>query len=542
LASLRNNPNDLVLWQLLAFTALLLVLRVAGIYNLYFFEEDEVSIAAGVSALVRDNVGDLYRYSPQLGYYRLIEFLDLLFGGNVRLVPAIMKVWSALMGVVVPVAALFAFRAELTSRLRWLAALVLAVNPILWKSSQYGNSAMAALGIVSVALVILSNRPRQLLEILALVLFIAAVLVRADSVLLLPLVYLLLYRNHLSFRMATQRLVLLGFALLAVYGTLILLDPRLDDAVSAVSRHFAINRKTMFWEYMIWAMSPMPLVFAILGLSHLLNRRPFLLFALLLWLLAPMAMYFTATTTPRYFLLTVMPMALATAVGMADLAERLGQRIKLGFAWTAVIIAAFMHLLVGMGQFRSSWKASPFYGPTIRTDDGRMPTGALLYDTYLRYGFLGQSLRNPGFGQLPAPHWEGLVFTKALQVMGSDARAGHTTVLLLDTGYGHAFHYHAQVAGARYLSREPTDPSIPFSSETWLELGKSRIMTVAINGYHYTELEHFAVVAGDQIWVMGETPFPDQTALDKMPHGLILAPGNSFDEKIRVFEVLEREK
>lgn len=527
---------------MLAFTALLLVLRVAGIYNLYFFEEDEVSIAAGVSALVRDNVGDLYRYSPQLGYYRLIEFLDLLFGGNVALVPAIMKLWSALMGVVVPVAALFAFRAELTSRLRWLAALVLAVNPIVWKSSQYGNSAMAALGIVCVALVILSNKPRRPQEILALVMFVAAVLVRADSVLLLPLVYLLLYRNHLSFRMATQRLVLLVLALLAVYGTLLLLDPRLDDAVSAVSRHFTINRKTMFWEYMIWAMSPMPLVFAILGLSHLLDRRPFLLLALLLWLLAPMAVYFTATTTPRYFLLTTMPMALATAVGMTDLAERLGQRTKPGLAWSAVAIAAFLHLLVGMGQFQSSWRMSPFYGPTIRTDDGRMPTGALLYDTYLRYGLLGQSLHNPGFGQLPKPHWEGLVFTKALQIMGSDARAGHTTVLLLDTGYGHAFHYHAQVAGARYLSRKPTDSSIPFSSETWLELGKSQIMTVSIQTHHYTELERFSVAAGDQIWVMGTTPFPDQVALDKLPPGLVLTSENSFDEKIRVFEVHERKK
>lgn len=542
MTSPRNSLNNLNLWHVLLFITVLLLLRLTGIYNLYFFEEDEVSIAAGVAALVRDNIGSLYRYSPQLGYYRLMEFLNLLSGGNVASIPAIMKVWSALMGVVVPLTALFAFRTELTSRLRWLAAMVLAANPILWKSSQYGNSAMAALGIVCVALMLLSNRPRQLLETVALVLFAAAVLVRADSVVLLPLVGLLLWHNHHSIRQVTLRMMLLGFGLLAVYGLLLLLDPRMDDAVSAVSAHFTIDRKTMFWEYMIWAISPMPLMFAILGLSRLLDQRPFLLLALLLWLLAPMAVYFTATTTPRYFLLAVMPMALATAVGMSDLARRLGQHFRPGLAWTAIAAAAFIHLLVGMGQFKSAWRASPIFGPVIRTDDGNMPTGALLYDTYLRHGLFAQSLRNPGFGQLSKPHWEGVVFEKALKVIGSNARADHTIMLLLDTGYGHAFHYHAQVAGARYLSRKPADPSNPFSSETWLELGKSRIMTVSIHAHQYTELGQFAVVAGDQIWVMGNTPFPDQKALDKLPPGLMLAPGDTFDEKIRVFDVREGEK
>lgn len=533
----RKTPKDLIVWQVLTFVAVLLALRVAGIFYLYFFEEDEVSIAAGVAALVRNNIGDLYRYSPQLGYYRLMEWLDLAFGGNVSLIPAIMKDWSALMGVLVPVAALFAFRGELTGRQRWLAALVLAANPIVWKSSQYGNSAMAALGLVCVALVLLSNRPRQLVESLALVLFTASVLVRADSVLLMPLVGLLLYRNHRSLPAALLRLVLLGGGLLAAYGLLLLFDPRLDDAMSAVSAHFTLERKTMFWEYLIWSISPLPLMFAVLGLNRLLDWRPLLLLALLLWIVPPMAMYFTSTTTPRYFLLTVMPLSLAAAVGMADLAERLGRNFRPGLAWSAVLVAAFIHLLVGMGQFTSAWRASLLFGPVIRTDDGWMPTGALFYDTYLRHGFLGQSFRNPGFGRLRAPHWEGVVFGKALEIMGSDARAGHTTVLLLDTGFGHAFQYHAQVAGARYVSREPSNPSHPFASETWLELGDARIMTVSIRTDHYAALEQFKVVPGDQIWVMGTTDFPDQAALDKLPPGLMLVPLERFDERIRVFGV-----
>jgi hypothetical protein len=67
-------------------------------------------------------------------------------------------------------------------------------------------------------------------------------------------------------------------------------------------------------------------------------------------------------------------------------------------------------------------------------------------------------------------------------------------------------------------------------------------MTISIQSHDYTELERFSVAAGDQIWVMGNTPFPDQKALDKLPPGLMLAPGDTFDEKIRVFDVREGEK
>ena len=77
------------------------------------------------------------------------------------------------------------------------------------------------------------------------------------------------------------------------------------------------------------------------------------------------------------------------------------------------------------------------------------------------------------------------------------------------------------------------------ASETWLELGKSRIMTVAIWSDHYTELQQFEITTGDQIWVMGTKPFPDKSALDKLPSGMTLLPFETFDERIRVFEVRE---
>jgi hypothetical protein len=116
--------------------AILLVARLLAVYNLYFMEEDEISLAAGIAALVRDNVGDLYRYTPQWGYHRAVEWVTLALGGDVARIPWIMKLWSVVVGSLIPALGLLMFRDRLSLRERWLLVLVLAVNPILWHSSQ----------------------------------------------------------------------------------------------------------------------------------------------------------------------------------------------------------------------------------------------------------------------------------------------------------------------------------------------------------------------------------------------------------------------
>jgi hypothetical protein len=329
--------------------------------------------------------------------------------------------------------------------------------------------------------------------------------------------------------------------LLLVYALLFIFDPRLDDALSAVSKHFNVKRPTWFWEHLIWAMSPLPLIFAVIGIRRLLDNQAYLLLALFLWFIPPMAFYFSATTTPRYFLMATMPIAIATAAGIVDIAGWLRSRVGATMAWSSVMFVAFLHLVVGMGHFASEWKASPLFGPTYRTDDGDMPTGALIYDTYFRRGFLDQSVRNEGFGKRLTPHWEGVVFTKALGILKNDQSPGHTTVVLLDTGFGHAFHFHAQEAGARYVSRAPSDPSEPFASETWIKLGESTIMTIGVYSQAYQDLEQFDINSGDEIWLLGDTAFPNSAALGKLPAGVSLVPVESFDEKFRVFRAMDRE-
>ncbi len=514
-----------------------MLLRIAGLFNVYFFEEDEISIAAGVAALVRDNIGDFYRYSPQLGYYRLIEFIDLILGGDVKLIPAIMKYLSALMGVLIPCLGLYIFRAELSSRARWFTAFLLVANPVVWKSSQYGNTAMVATGVAFTAVTILSNRPKLNYEMLALVLFAAAILLRADTVLLLPLLMFLFYRNHHSVKTALIYMISFGISLLVIYALLFIFDPRLDNAVAAVANHFSLQRGTMFWEYLMWAISPLPVIFALLGIRKLMDKQPALLLTLLIWFVPPMAFYFASTTTPRYFLLSVLPLSITAAIGMIDIIKWLQNRFTARLAWITVIGAAFIHLFIGLGHFQSGWRASPFYGPGFRTDDGYMPTGALIYDTYFRDGFLFQSFNNPGFAKSTEPFWEGRVYNQALAVLANKDHANITTLLLFSGGYWHAFHYHAQEQGVEFISRAPTTPSFPFSSETWLKLGDTRFMTIDYNSSHYTKLKQYKVKAGDEIWFIGKVAFPDAKSLKRLPPGLTLTPIKSFSDKILIFRV-----
>ena len=142
--------------------ALLLARLLSASYGA-FYEGDEISIAAGVAGIARDNAAHLYRYGPQVGYYRLVQGLNTLFQGGVLTIPLIMTTLSVLAGTLIPLLGLYAFRSDLTRIERWLLAGTLAASPILWTSSarQHGLPAAA---LVVAAVVLLSNRPQRLGE------------------------------------------------------------------------------------------------------------------------------------------------------------------------------------------------------------------------------------------------------------------------------------------------------------------------------------------------------------------------------------------
>jgi hypothetical protein len=524
-------------WQALLVFALLLVARTLAIYSVYFYEEDEISLAAGVAALVRNNVGDLYRYTPQLGYYRLVEGIDLLLGGDVTLIPWIGKGLAAVAGALIPTLGLFAFRNVLSLPERWLLVLSLAINPIIWKSSQYGNTAIVAAAIATSGLVMLSNSPARSGRMTALGLIGVGTLVRADAVLLVPIALYLLFRQTKSLRATLMWGAAFGLVMAAVYGVAFAIDPRIDSAVSAVARHMSIDRRTQFWEYLLWAMSPIPLVLATWGMRTLFMSRPGLFASLALWCVPTMLFYFKATTTPRYFLNCAVPLSVAAAIAVAEIAGRVRFWCGAPLAWVLAAGLASAHLFVAVGQFSSMDQF--LSGAFIITDDRAMPTGALLRATYSDRDVLGNSWPDPEFGRRTEPYWEPIVFTRALEILADEAIPRRTVIILLGGGWPHAFHYHAQAAGARYVSRVSAQPSVPFASETWLELGNARIMTVNARTEHYQAVSRFDVANGDFIWAFGNVEFPDSEGLSKLPPGLSLVPEQTSGTQFRIFRVTD---
>lgn len=240
-------------WLVVALAVALLFARLLSASYGAFYEGDEISIAAGVAGIARDNVAHLYRYGPQVGYYRLVQGLNALFQGGVLTIPLIMVTLSVLAGTLIPLLGLYAFRGDLTRVERWLLAATLAASPILWTSSRYGNTALPAAALVVAAVVLLSNRPQKLGELAALVLFGSAILVRADSVLATGAIGVLLWRNHGSFTAAAWRVGAVGLALATIFAALFAWDPYMIQIMGDVRTHLTIPDRTRFFELLIWA-------------------------------------------------------------------------------------------------------------------------------------------------------------------------------------------------------------------------------------------------------------------------------------------------
>lgn len=535
----------------LVLAAGLLLARIAAGYYQFFWEEDELAIAAGVAALVRDSIGSgLYRYGPQLGYYRFAEWVDVVLGAHIHFIPYILKTISAVSGALIPVLGLFSFRHSLTSVERWILAAMLASNPIIWMSARYGNSAMLQTALAAGSLFLLSNRPRTTKEIFGLVLFGLAVLVRADAVFLTPAIALLVWWNHPTNRLrAVTRIAAFGFTMAVIYAALIGFDPRMDNIADATATHFNGRFPTMFWEYLIWAVSPIPLLLSSLGAANLLKTRPRLLAFAATWCVFPCAFYYPSLTTPRYFLLPSLALAMLSAVGAVDLAQAGSRMMRGALAWGAVAALTVVHLFVGLGHFTSVTEAL-LGDATFDTHDGPMPTGAFLYSTYNPGGTFLKDVRFTTFGE---NHMDGVGFPALFQELRSAGREGRTAVVLLDTWFQHGFHYYAQLEGATYLSKQP---GVEFASETWLQLGDLKIMTVRNQKQYYEKTSDFRLKAGDLIYQMRGNPFPSAWVNSKLGDGAIVrpttpAPHSSLSEVkaigsgepfVRVFEVASVEE
>lgn len=515
------------LWLLAILATALLAGRLLAAGYGGFFENDSISLAAGVAAILRDSSGDIYRYGPQVGYYHLVAALGRLAGGDVLLIPPIQVTLSVLAGTAIPMLGLAAFRNDLTRQERWLVAGTLAANPILWMASRYGSSAMVSTTLAFAGLVILSNRPRRRGELAALALVAAAILVRADAVLATAGVALLLWRNHGAIRPAAIRFAGLGLSVAAVFALLFVVDPRTRSLAGDVALHLDSPTQTMFWDYLLWSVSPIPLFFAVVGVRELLPTRAWVAAVLGAWSLPIMAFYYTATTQPRYFLLMTLPIALAAAVGMAGMARMAGRWSRVALA--GIIGLCCLHLLVGMGRYSPQSRRSYLIDASVPTHTGPLWTGALLWKSYWSDDLRNAPVFHPWFGNGNAVDGSATRFWAHL---ASGAERNQHLVLVLREGYGHVAQFFGQAAGAELSARAP---GVLWYAPTEWRLGGARLTTIGIPQFQRDSVLSLPVAAGDGLWFFDHLEAPVHLVRDRLPPGLDLEPGPALPGAPRIY-------
>ncbi len=513
---MREADTPRALTLVLLFVALFSA-RLLGAHFSWFYQNDEVMLANGVAALVQHNdLAESYRYGPQVGYHRLVQAITMLLASDVRVIPIIMIVLSALAGAVIPLCGLLLFPFELTRAERWTLGALLTINPILWMSSSYGNSTTPSTALCVVSVTLLSRRPGRAMEAAALAIFAAAVFVRADTILATPLIGLMLWQRHGSVREVLLRGTPFALALAAVYAVLFLRDPRMATAASDVGSHLTNGFQTHFWEYLLWSMSPFAFVLAIVGVTDTAATRRPLLALMGAWAFPFFAFYYGSTTTPRYFIPGVVPVAVLSAVGSLALARLLAPRhVRTSGALIAALCVA--PLFIGLGWFSpSSWK-NLLRESEFETQVGPMWTGALLYKSYLTPAPLARSLRHPGFGKGNLTEH---AIDSSLAAVASGSARGHTIVVLMKGWNGHVFHFYANVHGARYTARRPGPI---FASETWMDIGGARIMSIARGEPQYRATHTLPLKPDDEIWMMAWTAEDETFLHTQIPDGLTLA-------------------
>ena len=522
-------------WWLLLFAVGLLVLRFSVATWGRFTEGDDISIAAGVAALERGALGDAYRYGVQVGYYHLVAFLNKVSGGDLLAIPDVMVAISVVAGVVIPVAGVRAFRDELTRGERWMAGALLAANPIIWQASRYGNTASASVALTMGAATILSNRPSWRGEALAMACFAGAMLMRADAVLATGVMFALLWRTHRSFVRAALPLVLCGGVVAAIFGSLLLFDPRMGDVLKSVEQHSERPITTRFVEFLVFGMSPVPLLMAAAGARDLQRGRPLLLAVLGVWMLPFVAFYFTNSTTARYLMQLMPPLCVAAAVGVRGSLARAGWPRTV--SWAVVLPLVFAHLFTGLSDFSPARRRSWLTEAVLDSDDGPVYTGALLYKSLvLRPDRERRWWSPPRF----AP-WNEVErsLTLMFDTLAAGTRRGQRVVIVTNPAYGNELHYFAQVAGMTMLGNEPG----PEFGRVWrMAKGGAVVTTVGMN--HLREVRApLPVTAGDELWgVFPSRAVSDSLMLPIVPSGLTLRPLADWPNAKRLWRyTVERE-
>jgi hypothetical protein len=473
------------------FVAVVATMRLLAAHFGELTEGDEILIADAVATIGSDGLGPIYRYGPQLGYYRVVLWLSGALGGPAG-IPIAMVLLSALAGIAIPVFGLFAFRDTLSVRERLLLGMVLTLNPALWTAATYGNTAMPSVALMCAAVTLLSNTPGRRVEFLALLLFAGAILMRADAVLATGAIGLLLWHNHKSAMAAFIRVAAVGMSLLGLYGVLFAADPLMAGTLETVGKHLTNEFPTLFWDLLLWAFSPIPLAFAILGLREMEPRRRWLLATVVAWVLPFFAFYFGNTTTPRYHLQAVFPLSVATAIGIWAFTELVTRWRRVVTA--ATLAAVFAHAFVAVGRYVPGKPRDWLHGGSVGTHDGAFSTGGFVYKTFW-WGRPHISRHLTTRYTLPA------AARRWVDELATDRYAGRHVVVIADGIYSPMLHWAAQLRRAEVTAYHPRDQSTT-CHQFELGLAGARVTTSDLSRLRQNESCRLVAQVGDEVWIV----------------------------------------
>ncbi len=313
-----NQSRDEVSARTFVVAALVLVgtaayLRITFANFGFFSDGDQSAIAYGVELLVRGAKGGMYNYPEQLGYYETARFLFNVFGSSLVEIRDICVAINVTASVGLSALVLFLFPDQLTRRSRLLASGFLLVSPLLWKLSQYGNTALPSAFFV-VAAFVAASRAGRVRTAVALACWVTALTFRADAVLVAPaLAMWFAVRPSGSWKQG-------GLALAAMVAVFVALKaavnystnyPSASDSLLDVM--FNLTQRGRYLAHIYWGIGPVVLGFVAAGWPQI--GKLLIWKCLALWVAAPFVFYFAWSTTPRYCMLLVVPAALTAACG-----------------------------------------------------------------------------------------------------------------------------------------------------------------------------------------------------------------------------------
>jgi hypothetical protein len=283
-----------------------------------------------------------------------------------------------------------------------------------------------------------------------------------------------------------------------------------------VQEHMATPDRTRFFELLLWAVSPFPLAYAILGLREMEPARRWLLAIVAAWCVPSMGFYFTATTTPRYFVLPAFAVAVATAVGMYAVIRLMPRTPKL--AWALVLLSGSLHLFVGLSNFYPAERRGWLTNARVGSHDGDVLAGAFLYNSFMQHPVRGGVLRPLVGSHMPVER----SYVTALQALADGNYRGANIYLIFAGGEGHVVHFFAQHYGARVVDRQP---AYGLTDAVTYELGGARLTAIGVYRFD-PDSARVPVTAGDVVWLQnrapGDTPDTEQRVIAKLPGTLTL--------------------